>query len=1086
MQDKTSSVQGKVFAYLELYENDARISWREICGRCRKIGFDYLVMPPPFSGGAGNNPFLPGDLRIAHPVLVGLAENARTSRTVDVVEALCRACRDDDLRVIFDIVIDRADSEGILVSEHREFFDDARSEFLNPRSLRATAGAAAARFDHPELLKRLIALWAGCLGALLTVGVDGFRFLNPGAVTAEAWRLLNATLRNAFPHMISLAYTPGMSWQAISHLHDCGFDSVFSSLPWWDLSAGWLLDEFQILRRVGRVITMPCALPPTGRTNESANGPALLQKLNVAVAIGDSLLVPVDPCIFAITGPAQAENDMRAAIARFAHIQSCGTQTEMHALSSGGNAVTALTHDSVPDQTGAGAALVTFINRDLSRCEEIDVPTGLFNTLPGTAVGGFSRIGGDKNPLSPLQPGEVRVVKVERVASPVFSPKPTHETRESLERAITAPRIVIEAVAPAVEDGSFAARYVIGEFVEVAADIFCDGHPVIAAELRWQRVGDENWQSASLKAGHNDRWYGAFRPDHVGLHYFVFETWIDEFASVLHDIEAKQNASIDIALDLSEARLLLKSAAAGADPSLRTKLAALTDRLAGASPTDALALLTHDDTRSTMRAAQPRRFLSRSRPIPIEVERQKAAFASWYELFPRSTAPISGRHGTFDDVHARLPEIQAMGFDVLYLPPIHPIGQTNRKGRNNSLTATPDDPGSPYAIGAAEGGHDALHSDLGSFDDFARLIAAASKHGLEMALDFAVQCSPDHPWLKNNPEWFRWRADGSLRFAENPPKKYEDIVNVDFYAAEGAAELWMALRDVVLFWIDKGVKIFRVDNPHTKPLPFWQWFIAEIRAQHPDVIFLSEAFTRPKMMYRLAKIGFSQSYTYFTWRNSKQEIADYFTELTTAPVVDFFRPHLFVNTPDINPFFLQDSGRAGFLIRAVLAATLSGLWGMYSGFELCESAGLPGREEYLDSEKYEIKLRDFDAPGNIKEEISVLNRIRKSQTALHIHRGLKFYNAFNDNIIAYGKMSPARKEMIFVAVNLDPHHIQDADFEMPLWEWRLPDHESLRVDDLLHSGKTFVWTGKLQHVRLDPSVLPYAIWRFAPLSEGGV
>jgi starch synthase (maltosyl-transferring) len=436
-------------------------------------------------------------------------------------------------------------------------------------------------------------------------------------------------------------------------------------------------------------------------------------------------------------------------------------------------------------------------------------------------------------------------------------------------------------------------------------------------------------------------------------------------------------------------------------------------------------------------------------------------------------------------VLAQLPEIQAMGFDVLYLPPIHPIGRTNRKGRNNSLTATPDDPGSPYAIGAAEGGHDAIHPDLGSFDDFTRLIAAASKQGLEVALDFAVQCSPDHPWLKNHPEWFRWRADGSLRFAENPPKKYEDIVNVDFYAAEGAAELWMALRDVVLFWIEKGIKIFRVDNPHTKPLSFWQWLIAEIRAQHPDVIFLSEAFTRPKMMYRLAKIGFSQSYTYFTWRNTKQEIADYFTELTTAPVVDFFRPHLFVNTPDINPFFLQSSGRAGFLIRAALAATLSGLWGIYSGFELCEGDPLPGREEYLNSEKYEIKLRDFHAPGNITEEISVLNRIRKSQIPLHSHRGLKFYNAFNDNIITYGKMSPARKEMIFVAVNLDPHNTQDAQFEMPLWEWGLPDHESLRVDDLIRDT-TFVWTGKMQHVRLDPSVLPYAILRFAPISEGAV
>jgi len=429
-------------------------------------------------------------------------------------------------------------------------------------------------------------------------------------------------------------------------------------------------------------------------------------------------------------------------------------------------------------------------------------------------------------------------------------------------------------------------------------------------------------------------------------------------------------------------------------------------------------------------------------------------------------------------VIARLPDIRRMGFDVLYFPPIHPIGRKNRKGRNNSLTPAPDDPGSPYAIGSDEGGHDAIHPELGTLQDFRRLVAAARDNELEIALDFAIQCSPDHPWLRDHPDWFSWRPDGSIKYAENPPKKYQDIVNVDFYGAD-ATGLWAALRDVVLFWAGEGVRIFRVDNPHTKPLPFWQWMISEVRGRYPDTIFLSEAFTRPKMMYRLAKVGFSQSYTYFTWRNTKQEFIDYLTELTTTEVKEFFRPHFFVNTPDINPYFLQTSGRPGFLIRAALAATLSGLWGVYSGFELCEAAALPGREEYLDSEKYEIRVRDQHAPGNIVAEISALNRIRRVHPALQSHLGVKFYNAFNDQILLYGKMGPGGGDMILVAVSLDPHNVQAATFELPLWEWKLPDHGSLQIEDLMRGGSS-VWTGKLQHMRLDPAELPFAIWRVAP------
>jgi len=395
-------------------------------------------------------------------------------------------------------------------------------------------------------------------------------------------------------------------------------------------------------------------------------------------------------------------------------------------------------------------------------------------------------------------------------------------------------------------------------------------------------------------------------------------------------------------------------------------------------------------------------------------------------VFPRSLSDDPNRHGTFADVERHLPRIAGMGFDVLYFPPISPIGTTNRKGRNNTLTPAPDDPGSPYAVGSAEGGHDAIHPQLGSLADFQHLRAAAAAHGLELAIDFAIQCAPDHPWLKQHPGWFAWRPDGTIKYAENPPKKYEDIVNVDFYARDAVPGLWVALCDVVLFWAAQGVRLFRVDNPHTKPFPFWQWMIGEVRTRYPDAVFLAEAFTRPKVMYRLAKVGFSQSYTYFTWRNTKAELIAYLTELDQGGVGDFFRPHFFVNTPDINPVFLQTSGRAGFVIRAALAATLSGLWGVYNGFELCEAAAIPGREEYADSEKYQLRAWDWDRPGNIISEITALNRIRRANPALQTHRGVTFLPCSNDMILFYEKATPDRSNVVRVAVSLDPFNPQEA------------------------------------------------------------
>jgi starch synthase (maltosyl-transferring) len=648
--------------------------------------------------------------------------------------------------------------------------------------------------------------------------------------------------------------------------------------------------------------------------------------------------------------------------------------------------------------------------------------------------------------------------------------------RADVGMATVASRIVITAVAPQIDGGLFPVKAVCGQRIVIEADIFMDGHDRIAARVVVMYARSE-LPPLPLRDLGNDRWRADFEAIQTGRYQLLIEAWLDQWGSFRAGLEKKHQAGKPLSQELAEGRKLIEAARRHAAGMELQALQTLETELQGQDESLQLGLLLSDTTAALMTRADPRHFQTRADiVIQIEVERTAAAFGAWYELFPRSQARNEGAHGTFDDVIGRLPFIRAMGFDVLYMPPIHPIGTTNRKGRNNGLQASPGEPGSPYAIGSSAGGHDAVHPELGGIEGFRRLRAATAQQGMELALDFAVQCSPDHPWLRQHPEWFSWRPDGSIRHAENPPKTYEDIVNVDFHAPGAMPALWLALRDVVRFWIDEGVKLFRVDNPHTKPLSFWTWLIADIRADHPDVIFLAEAFTRPAMMYRLAKIGFSQSYTYFTWRNDKQELTEYLTELTQEEPRHYYRPHFFVNTPDINPYFLQTSGRGGFLIRAALAATLSGLWGLYSGFELCEAAALPGKEEYLNSEKYEIRQRDWQAPGNIIAEISRLNYIRRTNPALHTHLGLKFYNSGNEQILFYGKATPDLDNFILVAVSLDPHHAQETQLEVPLWEFGLGDAGELEVEELMR-GIPLHWKGKRQHWYFDPREIPFAIWR---------
>ncbi|MDT0575706.1 alpha-1,4-glucan--maltose-1-phosphate maltosyltransferase [Croceicoccus sp. F390] len=750
-------------------------------------------------------------------------------------------------------------------------------------------------------------------------------------------------------------------------------------------------------------------------------------------------------------------------------------------------------------------ALLVFMNRS-----DGEQPVPATGTL-SQHIAPFAADSLNKQMQPPLGPKEIRTMIVHR-GEPVMRTGVSNHASDAATsngpeaRAFAAPRLVIENVSPTVE-GGYAAKCVVGDVVTVDCTIFADGHEQLAAELLWRAADDAQPTRIAMTQLPGDQWEASFVLQRLGRHVFEVEAWLDRFGGFRRDYRKKREAGVAQPVDYQEGCELVREAAARADGAssaeLKRWLAALNEAAndvtgsneaggkkagggeAGGDQTcvDTAALLLDDELASLMARTDDRPHMLRSPAQAVEAERIEARFSSWYELFPRSMGPVpaSGeapRHGTFADVVDHLPRVRAMGFDTLYFPPIHPIGRINRKGPNNTLTPAAGDPGSPYAIGSAEGGHDAIHSELGSFADFDRLVQAAHEHGLEIALDFAIQAAPDHPWLKEHPGWFAWRPDGSMKYAENPPKKYQDIVNVDFYGPDAVPGLWEALRDVILLWVGHGVKVFRVDNPHTKPLPFWEWMIGDVRARRPEVIFLSEAFTRPVMMYRLAKVGFSQSYTYFTWRETKQELIDYITELTTQAPREFYRPHFFVNTPDINPFFLQTGGRAAHRIRAVLAATLSGLWGVYSGFELCDATPLgPGKEEYLDSEKFELRPRDWAAPGNIIADVTTLNRLRRDNAALQTHLNTRFYAANDDHILWYGKPSPDGVEMIMVMVNLDPHQPHGCTFEVPLWEFGLDDNAAIHVEDLVE-GHRFDWQGKQQTITLAPDQ-PYRIWRIS-------
>ena len=650
----------------------------------------------------------------------------------------------------------------------------------------------------------------------------------------------------------------------------------------------------------------------------------------------------------------------------------------------------------------------------------------------------------------------------------------------------TTKRVAIESVSPQVDGGRFPVKGVVGDQLTIEADVFGDGHDAIAALVRHRRTGSRRWMETPMTSLGNDRWTAEVIPDALGVWQFEIEGWPDEFATWLDGLDKKVAAEVDVAVDLLIGAELVSAAATRARGKagrvLRKQATTIGDP--GLELTERLEAAFSEDLKMSMDNHPDRSKGTRSSRHEIIVDRERARFSTWYELFPRSWSTESGRPGTFADLSKQLGYVADMGFDVLYLPPIHPIGTTFRKGANNTLGAGPDDPGVPWAIGSPLGGHTAIDPGLGTIEDFRDLRDGATEHGLEIALDVAFQCSPDHPWVKTHPEWFRHRPDGSIQYAENPPKKYQDIYPIDFETSDPRG-LWLALKGVFDHWIGEGIRIFRVDNPHTKAFAFWEWVIAEIRSEHPDVIFLAEAFTRPKVMYRLAKLGFTQSYTYFTWRTTRNDLVEYMGDLSR--VEDFFRPNFWPNTPDILTEELQIGGRSAFIARYVLAATLSSNCGIYGpAFELMANRPLsPGSEEYRDSEKYQMREWNLDDPASLAPLITRVNRARQQHRSLQRTDNITFHPTDNDKVICYSKR--VISDVVLVVVSLDPNHEQAGFVDLELDALGIDPEHQYQLHDLL-GEHSYVWEGSRNFVRLEPAGIPAHLFsvRRRVRSEQGV
>lgn len=630
-------------------------------------------------------------------------------------------------------------------------------------------------------------------------------------------------------------------------------------------------------------------------------------------------------------------------------------------------------------------------------------------------------------------------------------------------------RVVIENVQPCVDCGRYPIKRTVGERVNVTADIFADGHDNVRAEVLYKKATDKTWSTAAMHQQGNDAWSGFFTVTEKVPYVFTVRAWVDHLETWYDGIKKKIAAQVNVRVELLEGSMLLLEAPESKKKEIQKIAGQFKDE---AKYAESLDLVMGDEFAELVKRNPIRKFETvYPDEVNVTVEHVKARFSTWYELFPRS-ASLTGKHGTFADVIKLLPRIEAMGFDVLYLPPIHPIGKVNRKGKNNNVRSVKGEPGSPWAIGSGEGGHKAIHPELGTLEEYKELIVKAKEQGIDVAMDLAFQCAPDHPYVKEHPQWFKQRPDGSIQYAENPPKKYQDIYPFNF-ECDDWQNLWNELLSVVLYWIDQGVTIFRVDNPHTKPFRFWQWLIGEVNKQHADIIFLSEAFTRPKVMASLAKLGFTQSYTYFTWRVSRNELVEYMNELVHGPSRNYFRPNFWPNTPDILPYHLQHQGDTAFIIRFVLAATLSSNYGIYGPpFEFCESNPIPGKEEYLDSEKFEIKQYDWKKTTRMTDIITIVNKARREHPALQTTWNIHFCASGNDNLLAYLKVTDDLADCMLVVVNFDQHGRQSGYIQLPKEVLRLSNGINIKLHDLI-TNEHYTWTQEWNYVELDPHKLPF-------------
>src|SRR4051812_3366619 len=1078
-------------------------AWRAELPRIAGLGFDWVYLNPFHETGGSKSLYAVKDP-------YRLDERFRdegAGSDDDQIQGFVEDAASHGLKVMTDLVINHTADNALLALERPDVYvRDAEGNIEHPAAvdpddptIRTVWGdLAELNYQDPDAKRFLIPYWDAYVAHMQQLGVKGFRCDAAYKVPPDVWRALIGPAKERDPDCLFAAETLGCTFEELKLTAGAGFDYLFYSFAWGGLRKPWALETYEAVRLIAPSIAFPenhdmarlaaKAIGPAGPAGMAAE---LKARYALAAFFSSGVLMPIGYEWGArkslhVVETTPADRDERTGIDISEFIAAINRlRVELPAA----NVEGAQWRLSAPDAPylallrfdgghPAGARNATLVLANVSG-QPTTIDPGPLLARAGGYLGAFTDRTPGEAPL-PFRPGvpialppnAVRIFAAERAAAAKPRSRPREPNGEG--------RVVIETVWPEIDGGSTPLKRVVGETVEVWADIFTDGHEKIAAEVLHRPATEIEWRRAPMRFFDNDRWTGSFPLERNARYQFTIEAWRDPFASWLSEVEKKRGAGVPVRLETIEGVHIVEAAAANAVRADQAALVALLERMrtAGEGSEAQLQLILDADNAALIARNAERRNLSRyERVLEVIADRLAARFSAWYEMFPRSQSGDPARHGTFDDVIRRLPYVKDLGFDVLYFTPIHPIGRTNRKGKNNTLKAEPGDVGSVYAIGAEEGGHDAIHPELGSFDDFRRLVDAAHAHGLEIALDFAIQCSPDHPWIKEYPEWFDWRPDGSIKFAENPPKKYEDIVNVHFY--RGAfPSIWHQLRDIVLFWAGHGVKIFRVDNPHTKPFPFWQWLIREVNDRHPDVIFLAEAFTRPKMMRKLAKTGFQQSYTYFTWRDTKQDLTDYVTELM-GPMGEYYRPNFFANTPDINPHYLQTSGPAGFIVRATLAATLSSVYGLYNGFEICDAAPYPGKEEYLDSEKYELKAWDFDQPGNIKDHIRKLNRIRRENPALWDFRNTRFVNAWSDQILAYARLTPAKDNCILILVNLDPRKRQECTYEVPLWDFGLPDHASIEAEDLLNGGR-FTLRGKTHRIALDPAERSVVIWRLIP------